>query len=718
MNDSNVLHVSPLCRLNDRFPQTTRPDASQLRGIGRCVRAAWLVAAALLVALAGCGGNAPAPPATQLSSASVSSLACVAGSVTGSGNLQCTVTLSAAAANSGQGVDLGSSNTAVAVPATVMVPGSAATAQFLADVAPVGASQTAVLTASGGGSSKSFTLQLVAPSATLSLSSQAIAFGNTPVGSAQSAAVTLTAGGSAPATVTSASVTGAGFALGGVALPATLNPGQSMTLGVSFDPLAAGAASGTLTIASNATGGGAIAVALSGAGEPAATAGATYYLAPASMGGNDANNGLSSNAPWASPNHPVNCGDTIVAAASANYQYGQFNTGKWGVVNCPAGNNVAWLKCAAFDGCKIASGGGILVDRSYWGVEGWEVTATLPYAGCFAATPNPSNPVEIHHIIFANDVANGCQSGGFIAYNNWTNLAASVDYISIVGNVVYNGAQGNAECYSGISIYEPIQYDSAAGTHIYVGGNFSFASLEPSPCAGGTAPGGDGIIFDTFDGSQGGLKSPYAAQTVADNNILVGSNGNGIAVQNNVAGSAHAPVVIRNNTSWGNNAGTTTASALCSEILINSGYAIEEYGNLAVTDAASGCGGYAIHALQVYDGDATDSIHDNFLYSASGSNEYAWGSGSFAFGAGNQTGTNPGFANPVVPDAPNCSGFASVPACMANVVANFTPTNSTAAKYGYRIPSNTPVVDSLFPQWLCNAGLPGGLVTMGCQAQE
>ena len=75
----------------------------------------------------------------------------------------------------------------------------------------------------------------------------------------------------------------------------------------------------------------------------------TYYLSPS---GNDSNNGLSTNYAWASPNHSLNCGDVILASAG-NYSNSNFYTGKWGNVNCPAGNNVAWLKCATFDTCKI-----------------------------------------------------------------------------------------------------------------------------------------------------------------------------------------------------------------------------------------------------------------------------------------------------------------------------------------------------------------------------
>jgi hypothetical protein len=52
-------------------------------------------------------------------------------------------------------------------------------------------------------------------------------------------------------TISAATATGAGFSLSGVALPLTLNAGQSTTLSVQFTPTAAGAISGNIAITSN-----------------------------------------------------------------------------------------------------------------------------------------------------------------------------------------------------------------------------------------------------------------------------------------------------------------------------------------------------------------------------------------------------------------------------------------------------------------------------------
>jgi Chitobiase/beta-hexosaminidase C-terminal domain/Abnormal spindle-like microcephaly-assoc'd, ASPM-SPD-2-Hydin len=442
--------------------------------------------------------------------------------------------------------------------------------------------------------------------------------------------------------------------------------------------------------------------------------GAVYYLAPATLGGNDANSGSSAQSPWLTPNHSLNCGDEIIAVPGS-YSNQNFYTGKWGTVNCPAGNNVAWLTCQIFDACKIyaTTNQGMWVDQSYWGVQGWEISTSAgdQYGACFVAQPNWDNPVEIHHILFANDVANGCSQSGFSSANHGS---VGVDYFAVIGNIAYDAVQGSETCTSGISIYQPVQSDSAAGTHLYVAGNFSFANLEPSQCNGTSPTDGEGIILDTLDGSQGGLPNPYSAQAVAENNILIGNGAKGIEVFNNAVGSAQAPIYITQNTSWGNLTDPNQNFLGCGEIDVNNAYNTQVTGNLIATAAADGCGSNPIYALAVAKGNASDQVSGNFAFGYNGYNTFVYDSGAFSYGA-NTLGTNPQFSNPSIPSAPSCSGAANVPACMASTVANFTPTATAAKGLGYQTPTANPAADSLFPQWLCNTNLPQGLVNLTCQ---
>jgi hypothetical protein len=446
---------------------------------------------------------------------------------------------------------------------------------------------------------------------------------------------------------------------------------------------------------------------------PKSTA-STYYLSPT---GSDSNNGTSSTTPWLTPNHVINCGDVIIASASTSYSARNFASGKWGTVTCPTGNNVAWLKCTSFDACKISVTSGTLdgmrVSASYWGVQGWEVSnAAGGRAGgsCFTAVP-ATQTVTIHHIIFANDIANVCPLGGFGSgpYGN-----ASVDYFVVVGNIAYGAGTSNTYCGSGISAYEPVASDSLKGTHIYVAGNFSFSNINPSGCYDG-----NGIIFDTFDGDQTSIPSPYSQQGVIDNNITVSNGGVGVRVEYNNAGAGpnHAHIYVRHNTMWNNSiASNQRGNPSCGELQLYKTENTEVFLNLASTNQR-GCYGNISHPEYAYSVDHADSssvVYQNVGWSPAGFYSQSTTSTGFSFGSNNLFGTNPALANPMTPGPPKCQSYLSVTSCMQTVIANFAPATTSAAGYGYGVPNPHQIYDALFPQWLCNVNLPAGLVTMGC----
>jgi hypothetical protein len=447
----------------------------------------------------------------------------------------------------------------------------------------------------------------------------------------------------------------------------------------------------------------------------AATAQTTYYM---TTGGSDSNSGTSGS-PWASPNHALNCGDVIQAAAGT-YSASNFQSGKWGTVTCPAGNSVAWLKCATFDACYISAGSnyGMYVDHSYWGVTGWEVTSTSSGYTCFAAAPPSSSPsANISHIIFANDVANGCGGGGL---GTFASGSYSVDYIAIVGNIAYNSAQNSLNCYSGFSIYKPSATDSLAGTHIFIAGNFSYGNVDPSTCASSPSTDGDGIILDTFNGFA------YCQQAVVENNIMVANGGHGFEKQGYVTNpSCAALTYVNSNTIWGDLSAIAASTNLCDEWVINEDYSVTGTKNIVQPDTATGCSGHTVVIMGAYNTSGTASgarpasaVAGNWIGLYTGAtNTYVYNSdgNSFTFGS-NTTGTSPSFANAVAPGAPSCGSAANVPACMATVIADFTPSGG-AIGYGYQTPSSGAAFDPLFPQWLCNTNLPAGLIPTGCTTQ-
>jgi hypothetical protein len=122
------------------------------------------------------------------------------------------------------------------------------------------------------------TAQTAPASPQLTESATTLSFGSVAVNSSATQSLALTSSGASPVTVSSVSITGAGFTIAGGTFPATLNPNQSLTLQIQFKPAASGAASGKLTINSNSTTGGAAVVSLSGTGtaaNPQLTLGAT-----------------------------------------------------------------------------------------------------------------------------------------------------------------------------------------------------------------------------------------------------------------------------------------------------------------------------------------------------------------------------------------------------------------------------------------------------------
>jgi len=387
----------------------------------------------------------------------------------------------------------------------------------------------------------------------------------------------------------------------------------------------------------------------------------------------------------------------------------------WGTVTCFS-SNVAWLICATFDACKISVPSGTLdgmrVSASYWGVQGWEVNNTSGSSSggsCFTAIPANSS-VSIHHIIFANDIANSCPLNGLSAGNN---SAAGVDYFAVLGSIAYGAGVQNTFCGSGISVYEPVAFDSAPGTHIYVAGNFSFGNYNLSGCFDG-----NGIIFDTFDGDQTGMAVSYSQQGVIDNNISVSNGSIGVVVEYNNAGAgpSHSTIYVRGNTTWGNNNSTNQfGTPGCGEIKLFKTLTTNVLRNIASTSQA-GCYGDAsipTYSYLVDNSDGTSSVNDDVGWSAIGNFTSIVSSPGFTFGT--NIFANPLFMSPAAPSAPSCGSFSSVPNCAATIIADFSPTSPLALGYGYQTPSGTPVVDPLYPQWLCTVtSLPVGLVTPGC----
>jgi hypothetical protein len=152
--------------------------------------------------------------------------------------------------------------------AQTIAPGSGIS--FSAVFAPTSAgsvSGSISVTTNAPGSPATISLSGTGTTTTLSLgaSPTSLSFASTNVGSNSSLAVTLTNNGNSNITISGVNSTNAAFTTNGAGAGTILTPGQVATLNVVFTPTAAGSASGTVTVASNATSVPAISVSGTGA---------------------------------------------------------------------------------------------------------------------------------------------------------------------------------------------------------------------------------------------------------------------------------------------------------------------------------------------------------------------------------------------------------------------------------------------------------------------
>ena len=105
----------------------------------------------------------------------------------------------------------------------------------------------------------------VAATQILSLSTNTVSFGNVDTGTSSTQTVTVTNTGNSSVQISQIAASGTGYTLSGAGVPVTLTPSQKLTFSVIFSPTVTGAASGSVTITSSATGSPAV-ITLSGSG--------------------------------------------------------------------------------------------------------------------------------------------------------------------------------------------------------------------------------------------------------------------------------------------------------------------------------------------------------------------------------------------------------------------------------------------------------------------
>jgi hypothetical protein len=115
--------------------------------------------------------------------------------------------------------------------------------------------QFSVTVTNGVGSvtSNSATLTVNAATMLLNASATSLDFASVNIGSNRSLGVTFTNAGNSNVTVSSVSISGAGFAASGISTGQILTPGKTATLNLTFTPAGTGSVTGSVTVASDAT---------------------------------------------------------------------------------------------------------------------------------------------------------------------------------------------------------------------------------------------------------------------------------------------------------------------------------------------------------------------------------------------------------------------------------------------------------------------------------
>jgi hypothetical protein len=187
------------------------------------------------------------------------------------------------------GIKLSNTQFSVTGMTTPMALGVGQSGSFSVTVNPTSAgSLSGTLTAQGDSSSAPVVVSLTATAVSsqpqLSVSPASIGFGSVSTGLKGSANLSLTNLGTADLTISSISMTGTEFTLGGIAAPKVISSGQTAQATVTFSPTAAGSATGSISIASNDPVNPTVNIPLSGTGSSAAQAGLAITPSSASFG--------------------------------------------------------------------------------------------------------------------------------------------------------------------------------------------------------------------------------------------------------------------------------------------------------------------------------------------------------------------------------------------------------------------------------------------------
>jgi hypothetical protein len=205
------------------------------------------------------------------------------------------------------------------------------------------------------------------------------------------------------------------------------------------------------------------------------------------------------------------------------------------------------FRAASAGGAKVVSTdpyNGLMVNANYVMVDGFDLQDTGTGNAFTAGTNTLSNGKVIvyHHIAAVRNIAHDSGGAGLSAIHS--------DYVRFEGNTVYKNSSRSTYGDSGIDLWEMQASDALPGFHIVIRNNLSYSNVE-SDIQASLQTDGEGIILDSFDYADPMYEStPYAQETLVENNVIWANGGRGIEAS---GGQPTSHVTIRNNTVFDDN---------------------------------------------------------------------------------------------------------------------------------------------------------------------
>ena len=484
--------------------------------------------------LAGCqglsAGSSPKDTQPQVGTLSLANASLDFGSVVAgaSKTLTVTATNSGSAAVTVDSATVSTANFSVTAPSfpTTIAAGQSATLSLAFTPNAVG-SFTATVTIASNASDSAATISLSGlgiAAGQLASSPSTDAFGSVTVGNQQSISETVTNTGGTSVTISQAAISGRGFSLSGITTPVTVTAGQSTSFSVIFTPQAAGAASGRVTLTSNAPNS-TLTISLSGTG-----------IAPGQLAGNpssEAFGNVTVGAQQTASETVTNTGGTSVTISQAAASGTGFSlSGLTTPTTLAAGQSATFTVAFTPQGTGSASGNVTLTSN------GANPTLTIPLSGNGVApgqlTSNPSSEDF-------GSVNVGSQQTASETITNTGGASVNISQVTITGTgFSLSGINAPATLTAGqsatFSVAFTPQTASAASGSVKITSNAPNPTLTITLSGTGTAP-------------QSGQLSVTPA-TLAVGNVVVGQSGTASGSLSATGGSVTVTAASTNNSAF------------------------------------------------------------------------------------------------------------------------------------------------------------------------